>query len=186
MVFQGQCARPRSIIRVLLWFVGSVSLAVWLVFRDDRFDYRVLAVGALLPDIVDVFFGGAWFFHSVTVSVVVMLVVMLSTRGQRARRSRLLALPIGVFLHLVVDGAFSSTEVFWWPFTGWGNPDVPLPSVARGWWNVPLEVIGLVIILVMAKKHELTNPERRQLFVRTGRLIESPAGAGGQKDVGTC
>ena len=164
-------------------------MVVWLVFRDDRFDYRVLALGALAPDVIDVFFGGAWFFHSVTVSVVVMLMVMMATRGQRARRSRLLAFPIGMFLHLVVDGAFASTDVFWWPFTGLGNPGVELPSLARGWWNIPLEFAGLALIAFLWKKHELGDPARRALFRSTGRLVESSSTGSlpsRQKDVGQC
>ena len=164
-------------------------MVVWLVFRDDRFDYRVLALGALAPDVIDVFFGGAWFFHSVTVSVAVMLIVMMATRGQRVRRSRLLAFPIGMFLHLVVDGAFASTDVFWWPFTGLDNPNVELPSLARGWWNIPFEIAGLALIAFLWRRHELGDPARRALFRSSGRLVEpssSEPRSSGQRDVGQC
>lgn len=130
---------------MLLWFVGTAAVAVWFVFRDPRFDLRLLAAGAVLPDVVDVPFGQARAAHSLTVAVAVMVVVMFATVGRRALRRRLLAVPIGMMLHLVFDGIFSAAEVFWWPFAGsWGDVDVP--SLARGWWNVPLEVVGLAML----------------------------------------
>ena len=44
----------------------------------------------------------------------------------------LLGLPIGMFLHLVFDGAWNNTEVFWWPFFGWSFDESPLPVIDRG------------------------------------------------------
>ena len=40
-----------------LWFVSTAVLTVWFVFRDPRFDYRLLIVGSVLPDL-DGLFGG--------------------------------------------------------------------------------------------------------------------------------
>jgi hypothetical protein len=56
---------------MFLWFIGTATVAVLFVFRDDRFDFRVLALGAVVPDLVDVWSGGAWVFHSVLGSVAV-------------------------------------------------------------------------------------------------------------------
>ena len=33
---------------MLFWFVGTAVVAVWFVFRDPAFDYRLLIVGSLL------------------------------------------------------------------------------------------------------------------------------------------
>ena len=103
---------------MLLWFWGTSFLTVWVVFHDPSIDYRVLLLGSILPDLIDAPFGGAGVAHSVTFSVVVLIVVMLTTVGHRSRRRRWLALPIGMFLHLVFDGAFTNARVFWWPFSG--------------------------------------------------------------------
>lgn len=135
---------------MLLWFVGGATAIVWLVFRDPRFDYRLLAVGALLPDAVDALLGGARVLHAVVAPVGVLLVTMLGTIGRRPLRRRLLAVPIGMFLHLVLDGVFRDTRVFWWPFTGLALPSARLPSVTRGWWDVPLELVGLVLVVRFA------------------------------------
>jgi hypothetical protein len=100
------------------------------VFRDPRFDYRLLIVGALLPPVVDVWFGGARVLHSLTASVVLMAVVMAATVGRRPARKALLGLPLGTLLHLVFTGAWGDATVFWWPLSGG-------PSTTRRcrWWR---------------------------------------------------
>ena len=87
---------------------------------------------------------------------------MVVSVGRKPRRKLLLGLPIGTFLHLVFDGAWATTEVFWWPFTGASIGDEPLPSVQRGWWNVPLEAIGLVILVWVWRRPGLSDPARRR------------------------
>ena len=145
-------------------------MIAWLVFHDPAIDYRVLLLGVLLPDLVDGLFGGARVLHSVVVSVALLVVVMLATIGRRAARRRWLFLPIGTFLHLVLDGAFTRTKVFWWPLSGGSFTDAALPSVDRGWWNVLLEVAGAMAIVWFVRRFDLTDPVRRRAFVRTGRL----------------
>lgn len=155
---------------VLLWFVGGSLLAVWLVFRDPAIDHRLIVAGALLPDIVDVWTGGAWVGHTLLGSVALLTVVMLATRGRRVLRRQLLALPIGSFLHLVLDGAWTATEVFWWPLLGVDLGDAALPSAERGLLNIPLEVVGLVVVVWAWRRFRLAEPERRAHFLRTGRF----------------
>ncbi len=163
---------------MLLWFLGSSVLSVWFVFRDPRFDYRLLLVGALLPDIIDVPFGIARFAHSLTVAVGVLVVVMLATAGRKPARRLLLALPIGMLLHLVWDGAFASAKVFWWPFSGgWGH--VRVPSLARGWWDVPFELAGAAMLWWVARTFGLRAAPRRRDFLHTGRLVAEPAAGSG-------
>lgn len=109
--------------------------------------------------------------HTLLASVVTMIVIMLATRNKRPLRRRLLAIPIGMFLHLVFDGAFTSTEVFWWPFTG-GSFDEPLPVAQRWGLNVLLEVIGIVGIAWMWRRFNLSDIRTRRDFLRTGNLRE--------------
>jgi hypothetical protein len=155
---------------MFLWFVGGSFLLIWLVLRDPRLDVRLLAVGSLLPDVVDVVFGGARAFHSITASVVLMVVVMLATIGRRSLRQQLLALVFGTFLHLVLDGVFRSTKVFWWPFTG-AFGDERLPSLERGLAvNVVLELIGAGILAWAWRAFGLRDPLRRAALVRRGTV----------------
>jgi hypothetical protein len=159
---------------VLFWFAGTALVAVWLVFRDPAFDHRLVVVGALLPDLVDLPVG-AGPAHSLAAPVVVLVAVMLTTRGRRVRRRSLLAVPIGWFLHLVFDGAFRLTEVFWWPWSG-GFGDHPLPAVSRGAWNLVLEAVGVVMLAWAWRTFGLADPDQRAAFWRTGRVSKSIRG----------
>ena len=103
---------------MILWFAGGSLVLVWSIFRDPAVDYRLVVVGAVLPDAVDGVFGGARVLHSLLFSVVLLAAVMLATRQQRVARRRFLAVPIGTFLHLVLDAMWTRTHAFWWPFLG--------------------------------------------------------------------
>jgi hypothetical protein len=154
---------------MLLWFVGTAVVSVWYVFRDPRFDYRFLAVGALLPDVIDIPNGHARWAHSLAVSVAVLVLVMAVTAGRKPVRRLLLALPIGMLMHLVWDGAFASTKVFWWPFSGsWGSTRVP--SLQRGWLNLAFEAGGVLLLAWTWKRCDLSDRQRRQALIRHGAL----------------
>lgn len=162
-------ARPLTV--VLLWFVGTLVVTIAFVFRDPRFDYRLLVVGALLPPLVDVWSGGAWVMHSLTASVVLLVVVMVVTIGRRPRRRMLLGLPLGTLLHLVFTGAWADPQVFWWPFGGWSFGGAELPIASRGWWNVALELVGVVLVLWIWRRAELSSATARRRFLTDGQLV---------------
>jgi hypothetical protein len=155
---------------MFLWFAGMSFLIVWLVFRDPAFDYRLVMIGALLPDVLDGLTGGRWVAHTLLCSVVAMFGVMLFTRGHRRLRRHLIALPIGMLLHLVLDGMWTDRDTFWWPFFGTTVPDLPLPSVERGVTNVVLEAVGAIVLVWAWRRFDLGDAENRRRFVHTGRL----------------
>ena len=155
---------------VFLWFIGTSVLAMWNVFHDSRFDNRLLIVGVLLPDVVDAVWGGARGLHSVTGSVAVLALIMIATYGRRPIRRRLLAIPIGMFLHLIFDGAFNNTEVFWWPFTGVRFAGDRLPVVDRGLSNVVFEIVGAALCAYSWKLFGLGDASRRREFFASGSL----------------
>jgi hypothetical protein len=154
---------------VFFWFVSTAVLTVWFVFRDPRFDYRLLIVGSVLPDL-DGLFGGAGVMHSVLFSVLLLAAVMVGTAGRKPVRRLLLGLPIGTFLHLVFDGAWTDTHVFWWPFGGTDLGDAPLPSVGRGAWSLLLEAIGVALSVWIWRRAQLGGRSRRAAFWHEGRL----------------
>ena len=160
---------------MLLWFFGTALVSVWYVFSDPGFDYRLLLVGSLLPDLIDVPFGQARWAHSLTVAVGALALVMLVTAGRRPIRRVLLGLPIGMLLHLVWDGAFASTKVFWWPFSGdWG--DVAVPSLDRPVLGVVMELAGAAMLWWAWRRFGLNDAERRSRFWRSGTLSEPVRG----------
>lgn len=141
---------------MFFWFVGTAIASVWFIFRDPEFNYRFLVAGAVLPDVVEIWFGKAGPLHSVVTSVVLLAIVMIASIGARPRRKRWLALVIGLFMHLVFDGAFLNTRMFWWPLSGFGLSGESLPSVSRGWWIVPMEIVGLLLCVWTRRRVRVT------------------------------
>ncbi len=168
---------------MFFWFIGTAIVAVWAIFQDPRFDYRLLVVGAVVP-LLDAVTGGVWVLHTLAFSLALMVAVMLTTVGRRPVRMILLGLPIGVMLHLVFDGAWTDADVFWWPLGGWGFGGEPLPEVARGWWNVPLEAAGIGLLVWAWRRRLLprTSDDRCGtlapvlILVRHGRTALNAAG----------
>lgn len=154
---------------MLLWFVGPSILIVWSVFRSPAADYRLVAVGSLIP-LIEVPFGQPRLFHSLTGAAVLLAAVMIGARGHRVVQRALLALPIGVLLHLVLDGAWTDTQAFWWPFLGTSWSTAELPELGRGALNLLLEVGGALACLYAYRRFRLDEPQRRARFIHTGRV----------------
>jgi hypothetical protein len=143
---------------------------VWLVFQSPALDVRIVAIGALVPW-MDAVTGGTWLLHTLVGSVALLAIVMLATRRRRVLRRRLLGIPIGTFLHLVLDGAWADAELFWWPFLGADALGEELPELARAAGTVvAMELAGVAAALWTWRAFGLGDPARRSALVRTGRL----------------
>ena len=158
---------------MFFWFLASSVITIGFVFRDPSFDNRLLLVGSVLPA-ADALLGGARALHSITVSIALLAVVMIATKRGSGRRTTLLGLPIGMFLHLVFDAAWNDTDTFWWPFTGFGFEDDGIPIVDRGWISVLLEMIGVAGVVWLWRRNGLGNAARRRSFLQNGRLDAVP------------
>jgi membrane-bound metal-dependent hydrolase YbcI (DUF457 family) len=159
---------------VFFWFIGTAIVTIAMVFRDPRFDNRLLIVGCVVPAL-DGVLGGSRALHSITVSIALLAVVMIATKRGSARRRTLLGLPIGMLMHLVFDAAWNDTDTFWWPFTGWSFVDEGIPIVDRGLISVVLEVVGFAICIWIWRSNGLNSRERRREFLHDGRLVATPA-----------
>lgn len=161
---------------MLLWFVGMSFAAVWLVFRSPALDYRLVMLGSVLP-LVDAALGGPRLAHTLLFSVVAMLGVMLLTRHRRLIRRRWISLVIGLMVHLVLDGVWTIAEVFWWPFFGFGFPDVALPELSHGVEvTVVLEALGVAALVWCWRAFALGDRANRDLLWRTGHLNRDVVG----------
>ena len=156
---------------MLLWFAALSIAGTFLVFQDAALDYRLVALGAILPDVLDAIVRrGVGPFHSLGVTVAILLGVMLATIGRRLLRRRALALPIGMFAHLVLDATWGRTDVFWWPFTG-RSVHGPVPSLGRPVALVLVEeAAGAAVALWLWKRFGLHDDRRRRKFWSSGRL----------------
>ena len=129
---------------MLFWFIGTSVASVWTVFRDPKFAYRWVIVGSLIP-----------VFSVVTVVGVLTAVMLLNIGGnptKKAARKNFLALTIGLFMHLVFDGAFLDTKMFWWPLAGLTTDGYAIPFVERGFLNIPFEIVGVALIMWTKKQ----------------------------------
>jgi hypothetical protein len=154
---------------VVLWFVGPSILIVWSVFRSPSADYRLVALGSVLP-LVELPIGEPRLLHALAGAAVGLAIVMMAARGRRVVQRRWLGVPIGMLLHLVLDGAWADTEAFWWPVLGVEWSTAELPELGRGAFNVVLELVGAAVCWWLYRRFRLDEPARRAEFLRTGRV----------------
>ncbi len=172
---------------MLFWHLGGALALFRYVFRDPKVDVRFLAVGALLPDLIDKPLGTLLFRevfdeatrligHTLLLSLLIMAAVLLSTRRGRVRR-QWMALAVGVLIHLLLDGMWTDQQTFLWPAFGWafvpGLPDYWSGLIARlvgDPWALLQEAVGLGYLFYLWRKAGLGDPVRRRDLIRTGRL----------------
>lgn len=154
---------------MLLWFAVTAIVLVAIVFRSGAVDYRTVALGALLPWI-DALLGGPRVLHSLLGAGAMLVIVMLATRKRRLVRRRALGVPIGMLCHLVLDGSFADTNVFWWPVFGLSFGDGQIPELRHPTRSLVLEVIGIGVTLWAWRIFGLDREPARRRFVETGRL----------------
>jgi hypothetical protein len=160
---------------MFLWFLGLSWLLVLVVFQSPALDYRMVMAGSVLA-LLDGVTGGPWVLHTLVGSVAALAVVMLATRGHRLVRRRWLGLPIGMFVHLLLDGVWTSQHLFWWPFFGSSFGADSLPELSRFPWAVVMELVGLAGLAFGWNRCGFADPARRRRFLRTGQLDRSVVG----------
>lgn len=161
---------------MLIWFAVMSVIVTFVVFQSPAIDYRLVALGAVVP-VLEVPFG-AGPLHSLLVPTAVLAVVMLATRHRRLVRRRWLGLPIGMYFHLVLDLAWTRTDAFWWPFLGAGMSDGGALESGRGAWSAVMELVGIVAGVWAYRRFGLDDAGRRERFLRTGQLDRAVMGPG--------
>jgi hypothetical protein len=155
---------------MVLWLVFGSIFLVWNVFQSPGLDFRLIAAGALCPLVLDAPFRAQAYAHTLISAVVVLCLAMVFTagRGHRLRRRRALSFAIGWFTGLVLSGAWTHKEVFWWPAFGVARPR---PALLPPWPVLVIEeVLGLAAAWWTWSRFGLGDRARRRDFVRSGRL----------------
>lgn len=168
---------------MLFWHLGVTAAIVYATLGRRRIDYRVVLLGALLPDLIDVPLGRFLFRdrygaqhlwgHTLLLVVALSLGVMLFLRGDAARRW--FVLPMAALIHLGLDAMWSHPVAFYWPLFG------PFPSEAIGSLmhsmqlllrpaTILKELVGLGLLAYLFVGHDLQDPGHRREFLRTGKL----------------
>jgi len=168
---------------VILWHVGATVAFIRYAFRDDAMDLRFLALGALLPDLIDTPIGivgwssfGAVRLasHGILFGSLVMVAVLIFTRRGPVRK-RWMLLATGVLLHLLLDAMWNLPETLWWPFLGttfsatgfttYGAYALDVLTNPVMWAG---EALGLLYLIALARRADLADPEARSMLWGTG------------------
>lgn len=162
---------------MILWFAGVSFVFVWWVFRSPALDYRLVMLGSVLP-VGEVVLGGPRLLHSLLGPVALLVIIMLATQKRRLVRRRWIGIPIGMLMHLVLDGIWARANVFWWPFLGTDFGSGGLPELGHPFGIAVLfELAGLGCLAWAWKAFDFSDRPTRDRFLRTGhlnRLVEQP------------
>ena len=168
---------------MLFWHVGATTAFIRYAFRDPAMDLRFLALGAVIPDLVDLPIGivvwdsvgsvrlGA---HALVFGALVMVAVLAITR-RGARRKRWMLFAVGILMHLALDAMWGSPETLWWPFlgtdfaaTGFTTYGDYLADLVRDPVLGAGELAGLAYLVWLARRAGAGDPDARRAFLRTG------------------
>ncbi len=149
----------------------------------DAIDYRLVAAGALLADVVDKPLGvyllrsklgsGHIYGHTLAFSLSLVLPgLLLARRG----RHRLLSLALGSLTHILVDPIIRSPRIFFWPLGGFRFPRERVEGwgrrMLRRCYSDPRVVLseGTAAMALLGLAGHLWRRRRLGRFLRSGRL----------------
>ncbi len=146
-------------------------------------DLRFLALGAVLPDLIDLPIGIAMWdtygtprlgAHSLLFGAIVMVAVLLATR-RGPRRKQWMLLAVGVLMHILLDALWRQPETLWWPFLGSSFATSGFDSYAayvRDLLASPTmwagELVGLAYLVWLGRRSGLGSPDARSRLLSTG------------------
>ncbi|NPE30827.1 metal-dependent hydrolase [Methanococcoides sp. SA1] len=116
----------------------GLTLAIFLIISllippiRKRIDYRFVAIGALLPDLIDkligrlffeeIFANGRIFAHTFLFVIALFLLGVFIYRQQRENGSGMIVLSFASLMHLLQDRMWTVPQTFLWPALGWEFP----------------------------------------------------------------
>lgn len=171
---------------MLIWRLGATLWLFRWIFRDPKVDVRLLFLGVVLPDVIDLTLGtvifadryssGELWSHSLLIPALYMTAVLLATRRGRRRRGYM-AVGVAWLFHLLLDGMWTDPEIFFWPLFGWEMPAGVAPFWPEAWaralgdpWRWVLDLVGLAYLCWLWVAVGLNRGDRRKSLMETGRI----------------
>jgi len=172
---------------MVFWHLGGAVFLFRLAFKDSDADLRFLALGALLPDLIEGLAGwvlpvagagpGRLIGHTVAFCIGLLVAALVVTRRGSRGRKRAVVVAVGVILHLVLDLGWIDPQLLLWPMLGY-----ELPAGIETDWSglaslsgadllpIGLEVVGVGYLAWLARRARLVDPRRRAELWRSGTV----------------
>ncbi len=173
------------------WLAASLAQEVLPLPTDEPIDFRLLAVAATAPDLVDKPLAAVYFYPRYKAAVLfahtllaTLAVVAWSARAVQRGRSKLLwVYTAAVVGHSLLDRIWHYRDTFYWPFRGWrfhvwGKQGSEQTQMGRAYWFAftrrpelwGWELGGLLALALVIWRHGLWKGDRLRALIRTGRL----------------
>ena len=162
-----------------MYVLGHLGLGLgiaWLVSyrRPAGVDYRLVLLGAILPDLIDKPLGLALNLESRLWAHTLVFVGTVLAMAAVPRVRRLAWIGLGVLTHLLLDRIWEQPQVVLWPALGWEFP-VGGPTV-EGFLEALLtdpivqagEVAGLIALILFLRAHGIRSWAALKAFVLSG------------------
>lgn len=176
--------------------IGITLLMIFLIFTflKEKIDYRLLVIGAILPDLIDKPIGHYLFYETFqngrifghTVLFIILLVVLAACLERKYRFTSGSVLALGAIAHLVEDRIWTAPGNVLWPLLGWEFPKLDMANYSEYIWHVLFnepsayvpEIVGLAIIAGFVWRFEFYRIERLKIFAMTGGLPQAATASG--------
>jgi hypothetical protein len=171
-----------------MFVLGHVGFAVGLLFLllyrkpeyKTKFDVRFLAIGAMMPDIIDKTIGLLIFgddidngrIYSHTLLFAIILTVIAYYIGSRYTN----ALAFGSWVHIAGDRMWELPETFFWPAYRWGfprigfTPEYWLEHLLNDPYTYISEITGAAILLGLFIYFKLYKIDNWKSFWKSGEF----------------
>ncbi len=149
-------------------------------------DYRLVALAAVGPDLIDKPLAWAYFYkryrsavlyaHTLIATLLVILVTLL-------RLPQLVVYAIAFIGHLLLDRIWKYPDTFYWPFRGWrfhvwGKRGSEQEKIGLAYWFAftrrselwGWELGGMIALAIFVYRNQLYQPGPLLDFIFTGRL----------------
>ncbi|SFG22655.1 LexA-binding, inner membrane-associated putative hydrolase [Desulfotomaculum arcticum] len=148
----------------------------------ENIDYRLVILGAMLPDIIDKPLGGVIFketigngrIYSHTLLFLLFLLAVAAYFWSKYRKIGMLVVAGGCIVHHILDGMWLYPGTFLWPANGWAFPKGNPENWLQLWLNLLTEpryllpeVIGGIIMLCFVKN--IVSWRQFVKFIANGR-----------------
>lgn len=170
---------------MIFWHLGGAVFLFRLAFKDSDADLRFLAVGALLPDMIEWVVGWSvpaagttrFIGHSLAFCLGLLVTALVLTRRGSRGRKRAVVVAVGAIIHLVLDLGWIDPQLLLWPMLGYEFPtgiETDWAGLARLSVADPLpvgqEVVGFAYLAWLARRARLGDPRHWALLWRSGTL----------------